>query len=74
MNLLTREEYDDLDDDHPAREAFDSYEEYQRYQVAQALDTVDTFIHEYRAVAAGGAGLALGYLAIRGLDDLLGPY
>jgi hypothetical protein len=71
---MTRTEWAELEDDHPAREQFETFEEYQRYQIATAADEVAGIAREYRATAKASVGIAVGILALRGLDDLLGPY
>ncbi|MFB6301669.1 MAG: hypothetical protein ABEH78_02230 [Haloferacaceae archaeon] len=71
--LLTRSEWDELEDDHPAREQFETFEEYQRHAIAHGALEVAAVAQEYRATAKT-AGISVGILALRGIDELLGPY
>jgi hypothetical protein len=72
--LLTRSEWEDADEDHPAREQFETFEEYQRHVIAtgalEAADVVRRYDSGLKAVGIAGVGI----LAYHGLDALLDPY
>jgi hypothetical protein len=70
--LLTRAEWDDLDEDHPARDQFETFEEYQRHAIAHGALEAAEVARQYRSTAKGGAWIVVGALACYGFDQLLG--